>query len=342
MPEVVDLRSDTVTRPTDAMRDVMAGAEVGDDVLGDDPTVNRLQERAAEIFDREAALFTPSGIMANQLALRVLADHATEVVIEADAHIVNYEAGAGAALAGVQFRTVVGDRGRLDPADVAEAIRPDAYHLTPTSLITVEQSHNRHGGTVYALRQLEDIAALARRHHVNLYLDGARVFNAAAATGVEPAVYGRLVDGLMFSLSKGLGAPIGSVLVADAEHIDVARTWRQRHGGAMRQAGIIAAAGLYALDHHVERLTEDHINATMIAETIAEADPDAVDLDAVQTNMVYVHTGAVDARELAEDCADEGILFDPFGPDTIRLVTHLDVDRAGCRRAADTIAAALA
>lgn len=342
MSDLVDLRSDTVTHPSEDMRRAMGAAEVGDDVLGDDPTVNRLQDLAAERFGREAALFTPSGVMANVIGLRTWGTPATEAIIEADAHMVNYEDGAGALFAGVQWRTIAADDGLLDPDVVDTSIRPDAYHLTPTSLVAVEQSHNRKGGTVYPLAQLERIADVVQQHGIRLYMDGARVFNASAAADVDVAVYGALVDGLMFSLSKGLGAPVGSVIVGDADDIATARRWRRRLGGAMRQAGVVAAAGIHALQHNVERLAEDHANARAMAETIAEADPRAVDLAQVQTNMVYVGTGDVDAEDLAVQLGDDGILVIAFDASTIRLVTHLDVDEKGCRRAAEAIARALA
>lgn len=342
MTDLVDLRSDIITKPSEPMRRAMAEAEVGDDVIGDDPTVNRLQEVAAERFGREAALFCPSGVMANQLALRAWASPGTEVIIEADGHMVDYEDGAAALLGGIQWRTIPTEDGLLPPEVVDASIRPDAYHLTPTSLVAVEQTHNRRGGTVYPLSQLERIADVARQHGVGLYMDGARVFNAAVATGTDPAAYGALVDGLMFSLSKGLGCPIGSIVVGDLEGIAIARRWRRRYGGAMHQAGIVAAAGLYALEHHVDRLAEDHANARSMAGTIAETAPEAVDPDQVQTNMVYVRTGQVDAEVLSDELADDGILAFAFDPSTLRLVTHLDVDEKGCRRAAEAIARALA
>lgn len=338
MPELVDLRSDTVTRPTGAMRAAMAAAEVGDDVYGEDPTVNRLEEQAAETFQREASLLTPSGVMANQLWLRVLAEPGREVLVEADAHLVNYEDGAGALLAGVQFRTLPSDDGLLDPAAVEAAIRPDAYHLTPTALVAVEQTHNRKGGTVHPLERLDAIAAVTRRAGVGLYLDGARIFNAAVATATSVAEYARRADGLMFSLSKGLGAPVGSVMVGDAAAIAQARLWRRRYGGAMRQAGVLAAAGLHALRHHVERLSDDHENARAMAVIIKEAAPDAVDLARVETNMVYVRTGDHPAPDLADELARDGVLVGALGPRTLRLVTHLDVDTAGCRRAGERLA----
>jgi threonine aldolase len=337
MPVPVDLRSDTVTRPTEAMRRAIAAAEVGDDVYGEDPTISRLQETAAGMLGREAAMLAPSGVMANQIALRVHARPGTEVIVEADAHLVNYEDGAGALLGGVQFRTVKTPDGRLAPDLVADEIRPDAYHLTPTSLVCLEQTHNRKGGTVTPVEDIEEIGRIAQEAGVNLYLDGARMFNAAVAAGVDPSVYAEHVDGLMFSLSKGLGAPIGSVLVGDEDTIVEARRWRRRYGGAMRQAGIIAAAGLHALEHHVDRLAEDHAHARLIVETIAEEAPDAVSLAQVETNMVYVDTGDVDAPGMAGALAEDGILVGALGPSTIRLVTHLDVDSDGCRRAAQAI-----
>lgn len=342
MPELVDLRSDTVTRPTAGMRRAMAAAEVGDDLLGEDPSVRELEELAATRFAREAALFVPSGVMANQLWLRVLARPGTEVTVEADAHVVDYEDGAGALLAGVQFRTLPTDDGLLDATQVEAAIRPDAYHLTPTSMVAVEQTHNRRGGTVYPLQRLRAIAEVTRRRAVNLYMDGARLFNAAAASDVEPSAYAALVQGLMFSLSKGLGAPVGSVLVGDAAAIGEARRWRRRYGGAMRQSGIIAAGGTYALRHHVDRLHEDHANARRIATVVADACPAAVELGQVQTNLVYVRTGRLDALQLQDALAAEGVLVAAFDQRTLRLVTHLDVDEAGCRRAGEALARHLA
>lgn len=337
----IDLRSDTVTRPTEAMRAAMASAEVGDDVYGEDPSVRALEERAAELFGKDAALFVPSGVMANQLGLRVLSEPGTEVIVEADAHLVDYEGGAGAILAGVQFRTVPSEAGVLDPADVRDAIRPDAYHLTPTSLLALEQTHNRRGGVVTPLQRMEELSRVAREAGVHVWLDGARIFNASVAAQVEVHRYAACVDGLMFSLSKGLGAPVGSVLVSDLERVELARTWRRRYGGAMRQAGVIACAGSHALDHHVERLTEDHANARLMAEIIADAVPEAVELDQVQTNMVYVDTAASSATDTVGALAADGILVGALGPTTVRLVTHLDVRTEQCRRAGRAVAALL-
>ena len=331
----MDLRSDTVTRPTEAMRRAMAAAEVGDDVYGEDPTVARLEEVAAQRFGREAALLCPSGVMCNQLWLRVLARQGTEVVVEADAHVVNYEAGAGALLAGVQFRTVPGSYGLLSAGQVEAAIRPDVFPLTPTSLVWIEHTHNRRGGTYYSVAALEALAGVCAAARLPLYMDGARVFNAAVAAGVEPARYGGLVDGLMFCTSKALGAPVGSVMVGDADAIAEARLWRRRYGGAMRQAGVIAAAGLVALDEMVERLAEDHANARLLAHAAAEVRPAAVDLQQVQTNIVYLE--GVPARETVAALRVEGVLAGAMDARTVRLVTHPDVSTADCRHAGDVL-----
>jgi threonine aldolase len=331
----IDLRSDTVTRPTAAMRRAMTDAEVGDDVYGEDPTVLRLQEAAAERFGREAALYCPSGVMCNQLWLRVLGRPGTEVIVEADAHIVNYEAGAGALLGQVQFRTLPGRYGLLDPDDVADAIRPPVFPLTATSLVCIEQTHNRRGGTYYALEQLQRLRAVCDQAGVPLYMDGARVFNAAVASGTEPRAYGAAVDGLMFCVSKALGAPVGSLMVGDSDAIAEAGLWRRRYGGAMRQAGVIAAAGLVALEHMVDRLADDHANARLLAQAAAEVLPAAVDLAQVQTNIVYVER--VDAAAVVAALAAEGVLAGAMDARTVRFVTHPDVSERQCLHAADVL-----
>lgn len=331
----IDLRSDTVTRPTAAMRKAMSEAEVGDDVYGEDPTVRRLEEAAAQRFGHEAALLCPSGVMCNQLWLRVLAPPGSEVVVEADAHVVNYEAGAGALLAGVQFRTVPAAYGLLRAEQVAAAIRPDRFPLTPTSLVWVEHTHNRRGGTFYPVEQLQALGQVCRSAQVPLYMDGARVFNASVADEVPPSVYGGLVDGLMFCLSKALGAPVGSVMVGDADAIAQARHWRRRYGGAMRQAGVIAAAGLVALEHMVDRLGEDHANARLLAHAAKDAYPEGVDLHQVQTNIVYVED--VDAAGVVADLRAHQVLAGAMDARTVRLVTHPDVSTDACRRAGEVL-----
>lgn len=341
MDGVVDLRSDTVTRPTQEMRQVMSEAPVGDDVYGEDPSVNDLEDYVAALFDRGAAVFLPSGTMANVIAMRTWARPATEVIVEQDAHLVAYEDGASAVFAGVQFRTLAGTRGKLDAASVADALRPRSFPYTSASAVAVENTTNRAGGSVYSLDTLRRLRRVADDAGLALYMDGARLFNAVVASGNDPAAYGAVADGLSFCLSKGLGAPVGSMLVGDREAIAEARVWRRRLGGAMRQGGMLAAAGRYALGHHVERLAEDHANARIMAEMIADAVPDAVDPDTVETNILYVDTGRLPASDVGMTLLREGVLAGTMGSSLLRLVTHLDVDELGCRRAAKAIIAAL-
>ena len=336
---MIDLRSDTVTRPTPAMRRAMADADVGDDVYGEDPTVRGLEETAAETFGRQAALYCPSGVMCNQLWLRVFAQPGDEVLCEADSHVVNYEAGAGAALGGVQFRTLTAPRGLLDPVTVSATIRPEAFPLTPTRVVWVEQTHNRRGGAVYPVDRLEALRQVTASAGVNLYMDGARVFNAAVAHGVDPARYGGLVDGLSFCTSKALSAPVGSLMVGDADAIAEARAWRRRYGGAMRQAGVIAAASLIAVTTMTTRLAEDHERARRLAHAAAEARPDSIDPDEVETNIVAVE--GVDAPAAVEGLAARGVRAGAMDARTLRLVTHPDVDDADCDKAADALRSVL-
>jgi threonine aldolase len=327
MERWIDLRSDTVTRPTPAMRKAMADAEVGDDVFGEDPTVNRLQEHAARLMDKEAALFVPSGIMANQLAVRVLTHPGDEVIIESQAHIFHYEAGAGGALSGVQFNCLPGDRGILDPQQVADAIRTDEYYLPPTRLICIENTHNRGGGTVYPLKTIRAIAKIAGTRRVALHLDGARIFNASVASGLSPAEYAEPFDTVSFCLSKGLGAPVGSMICTSLERLPVLRRLRRMFGGGMRQAGILAAAGLYALDHHIERLAEDHANAKKLATAIADLPGISINPDHVESNIVIfdISKTRFSPSEAVEALKKEGVLVVPFGKTLLRAVTHLDV-----------------
>jgi threonine aldolase len=330
----VDLRSDTVTRPTEGMRHAMASAEVGDDVYGEDPTVNALEERVADLLGHEAALFVPSGTMGNQIGLRLLAQPGEEVLADGDAHVVTYEMGAAAAVFGLSTRTVTSAGGRLAARAFIDQVRPRGdWHLTPTAAIAVENTHNRGGGLVQPLDELRALWNWSRGAGVGIHLDGARLFNASVASGVDLATYGRLADTVSVCLSKGLGAPVGSVLVASAERIAAARLWRKRLGGGMRQAGVLAAAGLYALDHHVARLAEDHEHARLLAKRLG-ADPSAV-----ETNMVLLDD--VPAAMLAEGAKAQGVLISQVSATRIRLVTHLDVDRAGVDRAADVLAALL-
>ena len=282
----IDLRSDTVTRPTPAMRKAMADAEVGDDVFGEDPTVNRLQERAAELLGKEASLFVPSGIMANQLAVRLLTQPGDEVIIEAQAHIFHYEAGAGGALSGIQFYGLPGARGILEADQVADAIRTDEIYLPPTRLVCLENTHNRGGGTVYPLEKIKAIAKIARRRGVAMHLDGARIFNASIASGISAAKYAESFDTVSFCLSKGLGAPVGSLICTTTDRIPLLRRLRRMFGGGMRQAGILAAAGLYGLKHNIKRLAEDHAHAKKLAMALADLPSISLHPNHVETNIV--------------------------------------------------------
>jgi threonine aldolase len=316
------------------MRRAMAEAEVGDDVYREDPTVNALEERVADLFGHEAALFVPSGTMGNQIGLRLVCEPGQEVLGDADCHVLTYEMGAAAALFGLSSRTVVSAGGRLSADQLIDQVRPHGdWHLTATAAIAVENTHNRGGGLVQPLAELERLFEWSRGAGVNVHLDGARIFNAHVASGVPLSTYGRLADTASVCLSKGLGAPIGSVLVADAERIATGRLWRKRLGGGMRQVGVLAAAAHHALDHHVERLAEDHENARLLAERLG------VDPATVETNMVVVDD--VEAPLVAAAAKAQGVLVGQVSARRIRMVTHLDVDRAGVERAAKVVAEVL-
>ncbi|HTE72174.1 MAG TPA: GntG family PLP-dependent aldolase [Actinomycetes bacterium] len=338
---MIDLRSDTVTRPTREMRDAMAAALVGDDVYGEDPTVNELEERVATLLGHEAALFTPTGSMANQLGLRLLVRPGTELLCADDAHVVRAELGAAAALGGITTRTWSADHGRLDPDRVAGMARPDAGpHLVSTTVIAVENTHNFGGGAVVGVGEIERLRELTRPAGIALHLDGARLWNAHVASGVDLATYGRLCDTVSVGLSKGLGAPVGSLLAASAERVAEARVWRKRLGGGMRQVGVLAAAGLHALDHHVQRLADDHARARRLAETVAAAAPRAVDPEVVETNIVVVQTD--DAAGVVARARAEGVLLSLLDPTHLRAVTHLDVDDDAVGAGAEVLARLLA
>ncbi|HLT60986.1 MAG TPA: GntG family PLP-dependent aldolase [Microlunatus sp.] len=337
---MIDLRSDTVTRPTDAMRTAMARAEVGDDVYGEDPTVRRLEERVAGLFGHEAALFTPTGSLANVLAVRTLVGVGQEVLCESSAHIARAELGAHAALGGVTMRTFPSDRGRVDPDRVAEIIAPDAGpYLVSTAAVAVENTHNFGGGTVQPIDRLRAVAELCRDHGLGLHLDGARIWNAHVATGTPLAEYGRLCDTVSVCFSKGLGAPVGSMLLADADRIARARVLRKRLGAGWRQAGMLAAAARYAVDHQLSRLADDHAAARAFAEAVAEAAPAAVDPDTVETNIVILNTGDRPAVKIAAAAAEQGVAVSALGARMVRAVTHLDVDTGSCAEAGKIIGA---
>ena len=333
---LVDLRSDTVTRPTEAMREAMARAEVGDDLFGDDPTVHRLQERAAEVMDKEAALYAASGTMCNQIALRTLVRHGHEAIAEATAHVITVEKISAATLSGVTYRPIIGDRGVISAEQVAHALRPDLDPLRTrvVDLVAVENTHQVGGGTVMPLETLREIRKVAQDAGLRLYLDGARIFNAAVASGVEVADFAAEADAMMFCLSKGLGAPIGSVLCGPADFIDEARRVRIQFGGGWRQAGVVAAAGLVALEEGPGRLHEDHENAQRLARGVAELFPGAVNPEAVETNIVFVNHEPVGMSppEIVARLKIEGVLAG-IVTGRVRMLTHRDVSAAGIDRA---------
>ncbi|MFC7532663.1 threonine aldolase family protein [Actinoplanes sp. GCM10030250] len=326
---MADLRSDTVTRPTPAMREVMATAAVGDDVFGDDPTVNALENHVAALFGHEAALFAPSGTMANQIALQLVVAPGGELLAGADAHVVTYELGAAAAYGGISTRTWSPDGAALDVDRIAGMIRPAGYPSVPTAAIAVEQTHNLGGGGVVSLSVLRDLRAVADAHRIALHCDGARIWHAHVADGVPLAEYGALFDTLSVCLSKGLGAPVGSLIIGSRDRITRARVIRKRMGGGMRQVGILAAAGRYALDHHIERLAQDHERAHRIAEALAPYG--VVDPDRVRTNLVPLDLSksVLDAPTLAAEAAKRDVFIAAMLPRTARLVTHLDLDDDG-------------
>lgn len=336
----VDLRSDTVTRPTRAMRGAMAEAEVGDDALDGDPTARRLEARVAELLGKERALFFPSGTMANQTALALLAAPSTEVVVDADAHVFHYEEAAAAALSGIQLRPVQSDEGRLRPEDVAGAIRPDEEHLPRTAAVALENTHMASGGRALGPSAIDAVAAVARSHEVGMHLDGARLWNASVALGASPERLAEAADTVMVSLSKGLGAPVGSILAGTEETME--RAWRIRHrlGGQMRQIGGLAAAALYALDHHRHRLSRDHDRARDLAAGLDELS--GVRVVRPETNVVMVDLpDGPDPPVLLEALRRREVGMIPFGPGRIRAVTHLDVDDGDVRKAVEAFGAAL-
>ncbi len=340
---VIDLRSDTVTRPTAAMKRAMMEAELGDDVLGDDPTVLRLQERLADMFGKEAACFVPTGTMANQTAIRAHTEPGDEVLCHADSHIVHYETGSPAALSGVSIRPLTGPRGLFDADQVAWGCRPESIHAPRSRLLLVENTHNRGGGAVWPMEQLRRVTEAARQRGLRLHLDGARVWNASRKTGIHVREYARHFDTVSCCFSKGLGAPAGSAVVGDRATIARVARFRKMFGGTMRQSGVLAAAALYAIDNHFQRLEEDHANAAHLAGLIAEIPGLLLDPASVETNMVFFDIAedlGFDAAELCRRMKREGVLALPNAPRRVRLVCHLDVDRAGIEKAAGVIRAA--
>ncbi len=325
---MIDLRSDTVTTPTDGMRKAMARTEVGDDVYGEDPTVNRLQDMTAALLGKRAAIFVPSGTMANQLAIRSQTQPGQEIIVESKCHIVRYEQGAAGALAGVQLHWVSGERGIMTAEQVESAIRPNDPHSIPTALICLENTHNAGGGTIYPLSTIEKIRTVAVKHGIPMHLDGARLFNAVAATTLPPASYAQYFETVSMCLSKGLGAPVGSLLISsDPQVIDRARRYRRMYGGAMRQAGILAAAGIYALEHNVTRLKDDHDHAKKLARLLQQIPSVQIMPQHVETNIVIFEV--IDPRrspaELVAALKEQGVLINAIGGQSFRAVTHLNI-----------------
>lgn len=337
MNRIIDLRSDTVTRPTEEMRRAMAEAEVGDDVYGEDPTINRLEQRAAEILGKEAALFVPSGSMGNTIAIKVNTEHGQEVICDARAHILDWELSMTAWFSGCLVRTVETDDGILTWQAVVRKLRVGGPHNAPTSLVEVENTHNMAGGTVYALENLREIYAESHARGIKVHMDGARLFNASVASGVPVSEFAKCADTVMFCLSKGLGAPAGSLVVGAAQAIARARLFRKRLGGGMRQVGILGAAGLIALEKMPARLGEDHANAQYLATALGRIPGVKTAPDRVQTNILMVDvagTGLAPA-EVSRRLKAEGVMMNPAGASILRAVTHYDVTRGDCERAAE-------
>jgi len=339
LPEyaIIDLRSDTVTQPGAAMREAMATAVVGDDVFEDDPTIIQLEERTAALLGKEAALYVASGTMANQVALRCHTRPGDELLLEGSSHMYWYEAGGPAALSGVTCRLLPGERGLFTAAAVRAALRPENVHYPPSRLLAVENTHNRGGGTIWPLERIVEVCQAAREAGLAIHLDGARLWNAAIATGIAEAEYAGPFDSVSVCFSKGLGAPVGSVLAGSVQFIHTARRVRKQLGGGMRQAGIIAAGALWALEHNRERLAEDHANAARLAAGAATIPGLTVNLAAVQTNMVYLGTGEQPAARICELMRGEGVLMLPTAPHTLRAVTSLAVDAVAIDKALNVI-----
>jgi len=343
MDRFIDLRSDTVTQPTADMRRAMFAAAVGDDVLAEDPTVNALQEKAARLLDKEAALFVASGTMANQLSIKAHTQPGDEVIIEAGAHAMNFEGGAGAVLSGVQFLGVPGSRGIIDAAQVEAAIRIDDVHFPVSRLIVIENTHNRGGGSVFPLGKIQQIRELATRRGLRMHMDGARLWNACVATGTSPAAYAAPFDSVSVCLSKGLGCPVGSLVLGSKDFIKRVHRFRKMVGGGWRQAGFLAAAGIYALDHHIDRLQEDHRKALKLAQGLAEIKNVIINPAEVETNILFFDVSRAErtAQEVAAAAKGKGVLLHPTAKTRIRCVTHLDVSFEDIDRALEAIEAVM-
>lgn len=326
--KIVDLRSDTLTKPTAEMRRVIASAKVGDDVFAEDPSVNELQKKVAHLLGKEAALFVPSGTMGNQIAINCSTRPGDEVICEANSHAFNYECGAPALLSGVQMFPISGECGVFSAGQVLQSIRPFDHHFPQTSLVVIENTHNRAGGTIFPIDEIEAISKIAKQRNLKMHLDGARLWNAHIATGIPLAEYAQYFDTVSVCLSKGLGAPVGSVLAGSAEGMDKAHRYRKIYGGGMRQAGVLAAAGIYAIDNHLQRLAIDHSRAKQLAETLDSFDGISVSLKTTETNIVIAEfdTTLYNVENVHQSLFDNGVLGIPFSHKKIRFVTHLDLN----------------
>jgi threonine aldolase len=335
----IDLRSDTVTRPTPAMRKIMADAAVGDDVYGEDPSVNDLERRVADLFGKEAAIFVPSGTMANQVAIGVHASPGDELICDPFAHVYVWEGGGIARLWGVTTRAIAGSKDLATRADLEGAIRPDDSHYARTRLVCLENTHNRRGGMVYPLDVVREISSWARSHGLAMHCDGARLMNAVIASGVPAREWGKHFDTVSICFSKGLGAPVGSALVGSGEHIHKAHRFRKVLGGGMRQAGVIAAAAIHSLEHHVERLAEDHANAQILARAVKQTDGLSLESGPVETNLVWIRVdpALATASDIVGQLQADGVLISALAPQVLRACTHLDVSREEAEVAASLI-----
>jgi threonine aldolase len=334
---VIDLRSDTVTKPTLDMRSFMMAAEVGDDVFAEDPTVNKLQEMMAQMLNKEAALFLCSGTQGNQTCINAHTNPGEEVICDINTHILNYESGAPALLSGVQLYPVCGERGHLDSVQVEEAVRPADDHYPRSRLIVLENTHNKAGGTIYPFDKIQAISVIAKKYGLKMHLDGARLWNASIATGIPLAKYASLFDSVSLCFSKGLGAPVGSIVAGDIEFIRRVHYYRKVYGGGMRQIGILAAACIFAVENHFERLHEDHENAALLAQAIHTLPGFAIEPESVETNILIVDISGTEksAAEILETLKLEGVLALALSNRKLRFVTHLDINRTAIYRAID-------
>ncbi len=338
MEKIIDLRSDTVTKPSPEMREAMFNAKVGDDVFKEDPTVNELEEYAADLLGFEAALFVPSGVMGNQICLNVHTQPGDEIICHRESHIVHYESGSPAALSGVQLMMLDGEKGIMDPANIKDVIRPvEAYYMPRSKVIEIENTHNRAGGTIQPLENILKIKRIAKKYKLKMHLDGARIWNAHIASGIPLKELTAPFDSVSCCLSKGLGAPVGSVIAGSKKFITEAFRVRKAWGGGMRQVGILAAAGLFALKNNIPRLEEDHEKAKQLARGLSELNNVKIDLDSVQTNILMFEIKKGKTENIISELSEKGVLLIPGGPQKIRAVTHMDVSFADIYRALEII-----